>query len=196
MRSPRPHTEAVRLRLEPPRRYSRLALLKPVLLLPHLAALIYIYVVGYWVWVGAVVSISRHRRYPPWAFEYLAGVGRWTTRVWAYGLHLTDTYPPFSLWEQEADSLRLDVVYPPDGRAPRWQPWLAWILALPALVLLVVAAAIAALASVVAGLAILFTARYPRALLIFMLGTLRYATRLSAFVYAVTPEYPLPVPRE
>jgi hypothetical protein len=36
-------------------------------------------------------------RYPEWGFAIETGYLRWTARVYAYGLGLTDAYPPFQL---------------------------------------------------------------------------------------------------
>ena len=36
-------------------------------------------------------------RYPKWAFNFVSGYLRWSTRVSGYCLLLTDKYPPFSM---------------------------------------------------------------------------------------------------
>jgi uncharacterized membrane protein len=36
-------------------------------------------------------------RYPRWAFDFISGLLRWTTRVSGYYYLLTDKYPPFSM---------------------------------------------------------------------------------------------------
>ena len=75
-----------------------LPLVKWFLAIPH-------YVVLFFLWIGAVVSIVVAwfailftGRYPRGLFDYLVGVGRWENRVVAYAfLMLTDQYPPFRL---------------------------------------------------------------------------------------------------
>jgi hypothetical protein len=75
-----------------------LPLVKWFLAIPH-------YVVLFFLWIGAVVSIVIAwfailftGRYPRGLFDYLVGVGRWENRVVAYAfLMLTDRYPPFRL---------------------------------------------------------------------------------------------------
>src|ERR671937_426747 len=75
-----------------------LPLVKWFLAIPH-------YVVLFFLWIGAVVSIVIAwfailftGRYPRGLFDYLVGVGRWENRVTAYAfLLVTDQYPPFSL---------------------------------------------------------------------------------------------------
>ena len=73
-------------------------IVKWFLAIPH-------YVVLYFLWIGAVVSviiawfaILFTGRYPRSLFDYVVGVNRWTLRVDAYAfLLITDRYPPFSL---------------------------------------------------------------------------------------------------
>src|SRR5918912_1610021 len=75
-----------------------LPLVKWLLAIPH-------YVVLFFLWIGAVVSIVVAwfailftGRYPRGLFDYLVGVGRWENRVVAYAfLMVTDQYPPFRL---------------------------------------------------------------------------------------------------
>ncbi len=65
--------------------------------IPHFIILIFL-------WIGAVVAtivawffILFAGRYPQGLFGYVAGVIRWSARVNAYFLSLTDEYPPFNL---------------------------------------------------------------------------------------------------
>jgi Domain of unknown function (DUF4389) len=75
-----------------------LPLVKWLLAIPH-------YVVLFFLWIGAVVSvivawfaILFTGRYPRGLFDYVVGVARWHNRVTAYALILvTDRYPPFRL---------------------------------------------------------------------------------------------------
>jgi hypothetical protein len=75
-----------------------LPLVKWFLAIPH-------YIVLFFLWIGAVVSIVIAwfailftGRYPRGLFDYLVGVGRWENRVVAYAfLMVTDQYPPFRL---------------------------------------------------------------------------------------------------
>ena len=75
-----------------------LPLVKWFLAIPH-------YVVLFFLWIGAVVSIVVAwfailftGRYPRGLFDFLVGVGRWENRVVAYAfLMVTDRYPPFRL---------------------------------------------------------------------------------------------------
>jgi hypothetical protein len=75
-----------------------LPLVKWFLAIPH-------YVVLFFLWIGAVVSIIVAwfailftGRYPRGLFDFLVGVGRWENRVVAYAfLMVTDRYPPFRL---------------------------------------------------------------------------------------------------
>jgi hypothetical protein len=77
-----------------------LPLIKWFLAIPH-------YIVLFFLWIGAVVSIIIAwfailftGRYPKTLFDYVVGVQRWSLRVEAYAfLLVTDQYPPFSLSE-------------------------------------------------------------------------------------------------
>ncbi len=77
-----------------------LPLIKWFLAIPH-------YIVLFFLWIGAVVSviiawfaILFTGKYPQSLFDYVVGVQRWSLRVSAYSMLLiTDQYPPFSLSE-------------------------------------------------------------------------------------------------
>jgi hypothetical protein len=75
-----------------------LPLVKWLLAIPH-------YIVLVFLWLGAIAAIVLAwfailftGRYPRGLFDFVLGVFRWTTRVFAYAAVLvTDRYPPFRL---------------------------------------------------------------------------------------------------
>ena len=68
-----------------------------ILVVPHMFLLFFLgiaaLVVAFLGWWGALFT----GRLPEFAVSFLSGYMRWTTRVQAYGLLLTDQYPPFRL---------------------------------------------------------------------------------------------------
>jgi hypothetical protein len=75
-----------------------LPLVKWLLAIPHYIVLA---VLGMLVVLATIVAwfaILFTGSYPRGMFDFVVGVGRWWTRVWAYAfLLVTDEYPPFSL---------------------------------------------------------------------------------------------------
>jgi len=70
---------------------------RPILAIPHLLA---IWAIGFAWAVTTIVAwfaILFTGRYPRTLYDFATGALRWTTRVEAYLLLLTDEYPPFSL---------------------------------------------------------------------------------------------------
>jgi hypothetical protein len=63
--------------------------------LPHIVVLWALGIVWVFATVIAWLSILLRGQYPATLFEYATGVLRWSTRVEAYVLLLTDAYPPF-----------------------------------------------------------------------------------------------------
>ena len=75
-----------------------LPLVKWLLALPHYIVVAVLAIAVVIVTIFAWFAILFTGTYPRGAFEFVVGVGRWATRVWAYAfLLVTDDYPPFSL---------------------------------------------------------------------------------------------------
>ncbi|MGQ9573508.1 MAG: DUF4389 domain-containing protein [Dehalococcoidia bacterium] len=75
----------------------KVAIWKLITAIPH-------FIILFFLWIGALIVtilawffILFAGRYPRGMFDYVAGVIRWSTRVNAYVLSLTDEYPPFNL---------------------------------------------------------------------------------------------------
>ena len=105
-------------------------LVRLILLVPHFIVLYMLMLAGSVVlflgWWGALFS----GRLPLWAGTFLAGILRWSARVMAYELLLTDAYPPFSFDDDPAYPVRLAL--PEPQRLNRAAVFFRFILGFPA----------------------------------------------------------------
>jgi hypothetical protein len=167
--------------------------------------------------VIAFFAILFTGRYPRGIFSFNLGVLRWTWRVlfYSYGALGTDRYPPFTLDDVPDYPARLDVAYPEQlSRGLVLVKW--WLLAIPHYILLGIflgsggfavskadehawgehawgwsfAGGLIGLLVIFAGIALLFTTRYPRGIFDFVLGLDRWVVRVVAYVGLMTDRYP------
>jgi Domain of unknown function (DUF4389) len=81
-----------------------------------------------------------------------------------------------------------EIAYPPELN--RWLPLVKWLLAIPHYIALFFVAIGAFFVIVFAFFAVLFTGRYPRAAFDYVVGTMRWAFRVIAYVHLMTDVYP------
>ena len=72
-------------------------IIKGILLIPHLVVVYLLALVALVVMFIAAFAILFTGRYPAGMHDFVTGVTRWSLRVQAYLLAVTDRYPPFSL---------------------------------------------------------------------------------------------------
>jgi hypothetical protein len=140
------------------------------------------------LFVATALMIVFRVRYPRWWFDFARELTRFSTRVGAYLVLLTDRYP--STVDEQA--VHLDIDYPNVERdLNRWLPLVKWLLAIPHYIVLVVLWFAAFVAVVIAWFAILFTGRYPQSLFNFVVGVGRWTLRVNAYAFLlVTDRYP------
>lgn len=185
-------------------------LVKWVLVLPHaviLAVLWPVFVVLSVVALGAIVVTGR---YPRALFDVNVGILRWSWRVAFYtaGAFATDRYPPFSLADHPDYPAHLEIAYPAHlSRGLALVKW--WLLAIPHYLVLGflvgggaltfagttdegwrLGGGLVGLLAVVAGVVLLVSGRYPRAVFDLLLGLDRWVLRVAAYVSLMTDEYP------
>ena len=188
-------------------------LVKWLLAIPHFIVLFFLWIAFVVLTIVAFFAILFTGRYPRGIFEFNVGVLRWTWRVsyYSYGALGTDRYPPFTLDEQPDYPATLAVAYPERlSRGLVLVKW--WLLAIPQYILVGIFVGGAGSAAgeaqdqggwhwwygggligilvLFAGIALLFTARYPRGLFDFVLGLDRWVVRVAAYVFLMTDSYP------
>ena len=138
-------------------------------------------------WLALILVILFRRKYPQWLFDYNVERARYSARVAAYSLLLTDRYPSVD----DAQSVTLDIEPPDMSRLSRWMPLIKWLLALPHYVVTALLGILAVLATVVAWFSILLTGNYPRGLFGFVVGYERWSMRVNAYAWLLTTDrYP------
>ncbi len=189
-------------------------LVKWALAIPHYVVLAFLWLTLAVLTVIAFFAILFTGRYPRGIFDFNVGVLRWTWRVvfYSYAALGTDRYPPFTLGDVPDYPARLDVEYPERlSRGLVLVKW--WLLAIPHYVLVGIFLGGASYAAshaghydsawgvgyqtgligilvFFAGVALLFTTRYPRGIFDVVLGLDRWVARVAAYVLLMRDEYP------
>ena len=140
------------------------------------------------LFLPTALMLLFRRKYPGWWFDWNLAFMQFNTRVSAYLLLLTDEYPS----TDEEQSVHLEIPYP-DARDElnRWLPLVKWFLAIPHYIVLAILAIATLCCVIIAWFAILFTGRYPPSLFDFVVGMLRWSTRVAAYAFLLTTDrYP------
>jgi hypothetical protein len=164
-------------------------LIRLIMLIPHYVVLYFLNiafaVVAFIGWWGALFT----GRLPEFAASYLSGFIRWSTRVQAYALLLTDQYPPFSL--DDAPGYPVRIAIPPRDRLNRVAVLFRVILAIPANLLNgLVTFGGTTIVAFIAWLIALITGKVPTSLHLAYTAILRYTTRFNCYYYMLTAAYP------
>lgn len=131
-------------------------------------------------------------RLPESFADLIAAYLRFSWRIEAYLLAFTTQYPSFGLPAGRADpggDAAILVVGPPT-RLSRLKVFFRIILAIPQLFVLYFLRLAAAVVMFVAWFVVLFTGRWPQGLRDFVIGVIRWQTRVEAWLYLLTDEYP------
>jgi hypothetical protein len=191
-------------------------LVKWLLAIPHYIVLAFLGIAYVVLSLVALFAILFTGRYPRGIFDFNLGVLRWAWRVafYSYGALGTDRYPPFTLAEVPDYPATLSVAYPEQlSRGLALVKW--WVLAIPQYLVVGVFVGwggwawessrsnddwgggsswgvwgLIPMLVTFAGVALLFTTRYPRGIFDFVMGMNRWVLRVVAYATLMTDVYP------
>ncbi len=188
----------MKLKVKHQERYSRLELILRTLFgifyiaLPHYFILLF---VGLW---GAILRFVAFwvvlftGRYPKSMFDYQVGLLKWNLRLYARLLNVSDGYPAFGISALD-EHTSIEVTYP--ERISRALVILralfgAFYVYLPHGFILMFRGMFVRILVLLAWFIVLFTGKYPPSFHNWVVGQVRWSTRVSLYMYYLTDKYP------
>ena len=140
------------------------------------------------LFLATLLMILFRQRYPRWWFDFVRELARFGGRLACYLFLLTDQYPS----TVDEQTYRLEIDYPDvEGDLNRWLPLVKWLLAIPHYIVLLILAVGLIIAVLIAWVSILITGKYPKPLFDYVVGVLRWASRVFGYAFwLVTDRYP------
>jgi hypothetical protein len=140
----------------------------------------------------AFFTVLFTKEIPRGMFDFMAMILRYEWRVATFYLFMRESYPPFDFTgaseDPGGDPATLSVDYPQELR--RFMPLVKWLLAIPHYVVLFFLFIGAYVVAFIAVFAVLITGRWPESMRRYVIGVVRWGTRVSAYVYFMRDEYP------
>ena len=180
------------LDVDGPAKQNRLSVaLRMFYVFPHVIVLSFLYIA---LWIAYFVSwpvILATGQYSDGMLKFSLGIWRWSARVGAYAMLLTDKYTPFSMEDDPNYPIRMPVDPQVEGRnriTTFW--WLREIMAIPHMLVLFVLFVAVWIVVLIAWVVAIFTAEVPAGFHKFIEGVNRWQVRVGAYIYNFQDQYP------
>lgn len=178
------------LRIERQERYSRwLPLLKWIIAIPHLVVMLVLGLVKLLLVTVSLLWILVTGRYPGFLFGPVEGIQRFNLRLHAYLMLTRDGYLPMSFRARDDYGVHYEIDEP--GRISRWRALAQPITVLPVAIVAQAFMGLAWALSTFAGVAIIFTGRYPYGMFDMVERALNWQVEAMNYGSCVTTRYPL-----
>jgi len=138
--------------------------------------------------VPVLLALVFRNIYPSYIYGFNQSFMELQNRIAIYALYLTDDFPSI----EKSKNVTITLPEVKGGKAlNRWLPLVKWFLAIPLYVVGIVYLLVTGIYTVIAWFNILFTGKYPKFAIDFVVGTIQYWNRVSGYAFIlVTDEYP------
>lgn len=183
----------VQLDLESPLEIARWRpLVHWILVIPHWVVLYVLSIVLGVLGVVAWFAILFTGNIPRGLFDFMATILRYQWRTYSYLAFMREPYPPFDFasanLDPGTDPARLSIDYP--ERLSRLLIFVKWLLVIPHFIALFFVGIGAFFVGIAGFFAVLVTGHWPEGMRNFLIGTIRWSLRVSAYLYLMTDRYP------
>jgi Domain of unknown function (DUF4389) len=161
-----------------------------LLAIPHIIVLYGLNAIHGVLWFLSFFTILFTKRNPFVNFQ--AMILRYQWRTGSYVLFMRDEYPPFD-FAMDADRVTADpavLTVEDPGPMNRWLVFVKLLLVVPHLIVLMLLGIAMYVVMIIAFFAVLFTGAWPKGMRDFAVGVMRWAIRVTAYVYFMTDAYP------
>ena len=143
---------------------------------------------GGFLFLPIMLTIVIRKKYPKWWFDWVYELTKFSYRVSAYMMLLTDKYPS----TDEDQDIELILEYPNVKEdLDCYLPLIKWFLAIPHLLILVITSVLVILLLPVVWLLVLIMGRMPKGLFDIIVDWHRYTLRIGAYAFLLTTDqYP------
>jgi hypothetical protein len=172
---------------------TMLLFIKPLTLITHLIILYALFYVScIFFFLGQIVILFTGK-YPESMARLIANTMAWHMRVSAFMYGLCDQYPPFSLDGDASYALRFSYDYPEKssrGWAICTMFFIRFLVLTPHIIVIYALGLVVSIFFFISQIAVLFTGKYPRGMFDFVVGVMRWETRVFCFALGLTDKYP------
>jgi hypothetical protein len=138
--------------------------------------------------VPVLLALVFRNIYPSYIYGFNQSFLELQNRIAIYALYLTDVFPTI----EKNKSVVITLPEVRGGKAlNRWLPLIKWFLAIPLYVVGVIYLLVTIIYTVLAWFSIVFTGKYPKFAIDFVVGTVQFWNRVTGYAFIlVTDEYP------
>jgi hypothetical protein len=138
--------------------------------------------------VPVLLALVFRNIYPSYIYGFNQSFLELQNRIAIYALYLTDVFPTI----EKNKSVVITLPEVRGGKAlNRWLPLIKWFLAIPLYVVGAIYLLVTIIYTVLAWFSIVFTGKYPKFAIDFVVGTVQFWNRVTGYAFIlVTDEYP------
>jgi hypothetical protein len=138
--------------------------------------------------VPVLLALVFRNIYPSYIYGFNHSFLELQNRIAIYALYLTDVFPTI----EKNKSVVITLPEVRGGKAlNRWLPLVKWFLAIPLYVVGAIYLLVTIIYTVLAWFSIVFTGKYPKFAIDFVVGTVQFWNRVTGYAFIlVTDEYP------
>jgi hypothetical protein len=163
-----------------------------LLAIPHFAVLYVLAIVQRVVLVISFFAILFTGAMPEGLFGFNAMVLRYQWRVTSYALFMRESYPEFAFPMEPTDpgTEPARVSVQPAPKLSRGLIFVKWLLAIPHYIVLVLLYVAVYVVVIIGFFAVIITGAWPEGMRNFVVGVMRWSSRVSMYILLMTDQYP------